>query len=203
MKKSLSPQEKKSESTRIRILDSAVDCLSSEGYAAASTALIAAKAGLSRGAMMHHYPTRIDLIKALILHLANKRKLVFSKLVSAIPDNKRLEQEAGLEAYWKLLISSEYVAFQELRNAARIDDQYSKLLHDATREIEDEWRTFVLTLFPEWTKLPDKFELAMDLTQFLMEGMAMHHVNGSKSFKKDMMINYLKLQLLELIKSQN
>lgn len=200
MRNPLSPQEKKSESTRIRILESAVDCLKEEGYAASSTALIAAKAGLSRGAMMHHYPARIDLIRALITHLSEKRKLVFSDLINAIPDTKRLEQAAGLEAYWELLTSKEYIAFQELRNAARTDSQYSKLLHDATREIEDGWRSFVLTLFPEWKTKPDKFELAMDLTQFLMEGMASHHVNGSKTFSKDSIMAYLKLKLLELIK---
>ena len=74
------------------------------------------------------------------------------------------------------------------------------MLRIATTEIEEEWRDFVLTLFPEWKTKPDKFVLAMDLTQFLMEGMAMHHINGSKRFEKDSMINYLKLQLLELIK---
>jgi len=192
-------QEKKSKSTRNLILDSAIECLYEEGYSATSTALIAAKAGLSRGAMMHHYPTRIDLMKALIEHLNEKRKFVFSQLVAVIPDTKRLEQKAGLEAYWKLLTSKEYIAFQELRNAARTDNQYSKMLHQATREIEDEWRDFVLTLFPEWKNKPDKFDLAMDLTQFLMEGMAMHHINGSKIFKKDSMLKYLKLKLLELI----
>ena len=193
-------QEKKSKSTRNLILDSAIECLYEEGYSATSTALIAAKAGLSRGAMMHHYPTKLDLIQALIKHLAEKRKNGFSYLVKAIPNTKRLEQEAGLEAYWKLLISNEYIAFQELRNAARTDNQYSEMLRLATTEIEEEWRDFVLTLFPEWKTKPDKFVLAMDLTQFLMEGMAMHHINGSKRFEKDSIINYLKLQLLELIK---
>ena len=192
-------QEKKSESTRNLILDSAIECLFEEGYTATSTALIAAKAGLSRGAMMHHYPTRIDLMKALIEHLNKKREKVFSQLIAVIPETKRYEQEAGLEAYWELLISKENIAFQELRNAARTDNQYSKMLLKATRENREERRKFVLTLFPEWKNKPDKFNLAMDLTQFLMEGMAMHQINESKTFKKDSIINYLKLKLLELI----
>ena len=192
-------QEKKSKSTRNLILDSAIECLFEEGYTATSTALIAAKAGLSRGAMMHHYPTRIDLIKALIEHLNKKRKKVFSQLIAVIPETKRYEQKASLEAYWELLISKENIAFQELRNAARTDNQYSKILQKATRENREERRKFLLTLFPEWKNKPDKFDLAMDLTQFLMEGMAMHQINESKTFKKDSIINYLKLKLLELI----
>jgi AcrR family transcriptional regulator len=194
-------QEKKSKSTRNLILDSAIECLYEEGYSATSTALIAAKAGLSRGAMMHHYPTKIDLITALIEHLNEKRKFAYSQLVASIPDTKRLEQEAGIEAYWELLTSKESIALKELRNAARTDNQYSEILRQATREIENEWRDFVLTLFPEWKNKPDQFNLAMDLTQFLMEGMAMHHINGSKTFKKDPILNYLKLKLLELFKS--
>ena len=192
-------QEKKSESTRNLILDSAIECLFEEGYTATSTALIAAKAGLSRGAMMHHYPTKADLITALIEHLNEKRKFAFSQLVSLIPDTKRLEQEAGIEAYWELLSSKDSIALMELRNAARTDDQYSAALRQATGEVEYEWRDFVLTLFPEWKNKPDRFNLAMDLTQFLMEGMAMHHINGSKIIKKDPILNYLKLKLLELI----
>ena len=192
-------QEKKSKSTRNLILDSAIECLFEEGYSATSTALIAAKAGLSRGAMMHHYPTRTDLITALIEHLNEKRKFAYSQLVASIPDTKRLEQEAGIEAYWELLTSKESIALKELRNAARTDNQYSEILRQATREIENEWRDFVLTLFPEWKNKPHQFNLAMDLTQFLMEGMAMHHINGSKTFKKDPILNYLKLKLLELI----
>ena len=192
-------QEKKSKSTRNLILDSAIECLYEEGYSATSTALIAAKAGLSRGAMMHHYPTRTDLITALIEHLNEKRKFAYSQLVASIPDTKRLEQEAGIEAYWELLTSKESIALKELRNAARTDNQYSEILRQATREIENEWRDFVLTLFPEWKNKPHQFNLAMDLTQFLMEGMAMHHINGSKTFKKDPILNYLKLKLLELI----
>jgi AcrR family transcriptional regulator len=194
-------QEKKSKSTRNLILDSAIECLFEEGYSDTSTALIAAKAGLSRGAMMHHYPTKIDLITALIEHLNEKRKFAYSQLVASIPDTKRLEQEAGIEAYWELLTSKESIALKELRNAARTDNQYSEILGQATREIENEWRDFVLTLFPEWKNKPDQFNLAMDLTQFLMEGMAMHHINGSKTFKKDPILNYLKLKLLELFKS--
>ena len=194
-------QEKKSKSTRNLILDSAIECLYEEGYSATSTALIAAKAGLSRGAMVHHYPTRTDLIKALIEHLNEKRKFAFGQFVALIPNTKRLEQEAGIEAYWELLTSKESIALKELRNAARTDNQYSEILRQATREIENEWRDFVLTLFPEWKNKPDKFNLAMDLTQFLMEGMAMHHINGSKTFKKDPILNYLKLKLLELFKS--
>jgi len=194
-------QEKKSKSTRNLILDSAIECLFEEGYSDTSTALIAAKAGLSRGAMMHHYPTKIDLITALIEHLNEKRKFAYSQLVASIPDTKRLEQEAGIEAYWELLTSKESIALKELRNAARTDNQYSEILRQATREIENEWRDFVLTLFPEWKNKPDQFNLAMDLTQFLMEGMAMHHINGSKTFKKDPILNYLKLKLLELFKS--
>jgi AcrR family transcriptional regulator len=201
MRNPQSLQEKKSNSTRNLILDSAIECLFEEGYSDTSTALIAAKAGLSRGAMMHHYPTKIDLITALIEHLNEKRKFAYSQLVASIPDTKRLEQEAGIEAYWELLTSKESIALKELRNAARTDNQYSEILRQATREIENEWRDFVLTLFPEWKNKPDQFNLAMDLTQFLMEGMAMHHINGSKTFKKDPILNYLKLKLLELFKS--
>ena len=65
-------QKTKSELTRTSILDAAVECFYELGYANTTTENIAQSAGVSRGAMLHPFPTRFVLIKAAVEHLNNK-----------------------------------------------------------------------------------------------------------------------------------
>lgn len=59
-----SPQQERSRLTREALLRSTVEVLSTEGWAAATVATVAQRAGVSRGAAQHHFPTREDLITA-------------------------------------------------------------------------------------------------------------------------------------------
>ncbi|WP_238421366.1 TetR/AcrR family transcriptional regulator [Gordonia sp. 'Campus'] len=59
-----SPQQERSRLTRERLLRSTVDVLAVDGWAAATVAAVAERAGVSRGAAQHHFPTREALITA-------------------------------------------------------------------------------------------------------------------------------------------
>lgn len=54
-------------------MDAAVACLSELGWARVTVALIAERAGVSRGAAQHHFPTREDLVTAAVAHLAEEQ----------------------------------------------------------------------------------------------------------------------------------
>ena len=58
------PQQERSRITRERLLRAAVDVLAEQGWAAATVATVAARAGVSRGAAQHHFPTREALVTA-------------------------------------------------------------------------------------------------------------------------------------------
>ncbi len=59
-------QEERSEGTQQRILNAAIELLYNEGYVAATTHKIAERAGVSRGAMLHHFPSKDDLMLAVV-----------------------------------------------------------------------------------------------------------------------------------------
>lgn len=59
-------QAERSEETRARILDAAVHVLSTRGYAGFRTAEVATQAGVSRGALTHHFPSRDELLVAVV-----------------------------------------------------------------------------------------------------------------------------------------
>jgi AcrR family transcriptional regulator len=67
------PQQDRSRATRQRLLAAAVDCLAELGWAASTVAVIAERAGVSRGATQHYFPTREDLITAALDYMADVR----------------------------------------------------------------------------------------------------------------------------------
>jgi AcrR family transcriptional regulator len=166
-------QAAKSELTRQDTLDAAIRCIWRLGFADATTTEIAKEAGISRGAVLHHFPTRADLITAAIGTLGQRRMADFvSKLKAVSADTP--EHAVGVEGYWAHLLTPDFVVFHELTVAARTDPALDASLRPIIHDIEQNWRAGVLELFPEWKQAGARFDFAMDLAQFLMEGMALH-----------------------------
>jgi AcrR family transcriptional regulator len=66
-------QQDRSRATQRRLLDATVDCLIEVGWAGTTTTLVAERAGVSRGAQLHHYPTKAALVLAAVAHLLERR----------------------------------------------------------------------------------------------------------------------------------
>lgn len=67
------PQQDRSRLTRQRLLDATVASLAQSGWTATSVAMVAARAGVSRGAAQHHFPTREALFTAAVDHICQQR----------------------------------------------------------------------------------------------------------------------------------
>jgi AcrR family transcriptional regulator len=67
------PQQDRSRATRQRLLEAAVDSLAELGYAGSTVSVVAARAGVSRGAAQHHFPTRGDLFAAAVEYMTEVR----------------------------------------------------------------------------------------------------------------------------------
>ena len=67
------PKQDRSRVTRQRLLEATIDCLAEMGWAAATVSVVAERAGVSRGAAQHHFPTREDLITAALEYMFDTR----------------------------------------------------------------------------------------------------------------------------------
>ena len=67
------PQQDRSRATRSRLLEAAVACLAEVGWSGSTVAVVAERAGVSRGAAQHHFPTREALFVAAVEHVAEQR----------------------------------------------------------------------------------------------------------------------------------
>src|SRR5262249_35439581 len=107
-------QAERSAATRARLLDATVDCVSELGYARTTTPEIARRAGLSRGAQLHHFPTKAELVAT--------RNREFGEAFARVPAGVD-RYAAGIDILWSMLCGPTADAWRELALAARTDPE--------------------------------------------------------------------------------
>jgi AcrR family transcriptional regulator len=188
-------QALKSAQTRARLIDATMRCLVKYGYSDTTTPKVAAEAGLSRGAMLHHFENGGALMQATIAELLEKRLRAFRRAVDApSPDVRTL-----VRTYWKQLLSPTFVAFLELAIAARTDKSLAKILEPAQAEFRERWYELAVQLFPQWQQDRAKFDLALALTQNTVEGMAINRlIHGCDEAMIEPVLENLENQIVAL-----
>ncbi|MGB8504766.1 TetR/AcrR family transcriptional regulator [Mycobacterium sp.] len=113
-------QEQRSAETRARLLDATIECLVRYGYTGTTTPRVAEMAGVTRGAQVHHFGSKNDLVIAALQHLAAKRT---AAAVGNVADLATTEDPIGevLDLLWDLHQGPMFVAAVELWVAGRTD----------------------------------------------------------------------------------
>ncbi|QYC11216.1 TetR/AcrR family transcriptional regulator [Brevundimonas nasdae] len=128
-------QESRSAETRARLLEAAILSLYSRGYAATTTMAVAADAKVSRGAMLHQFPTKVDLMLFVVESVyAEEMDLYLAKLGGIEDAKERLM--ALPEVAWEVLSRPSGVAVLEILQGARSDDELARRLKPLQITIE-------------------------------------------------------------------
>ncbi len=167
-------QQRKSIQTRVAILEAAIDCLEQRGYARTTTQMIAQTAQISRGAMLHHYATKQDLVGAVIDYTFYKRLEKFIARINGLSEKERVNENAGIEVLWQSLLTKEYAAYLELAVAARTDPELRDIFLPKARRFVEVERETNLKAFPEWADKLADYELARDFCAAAMEGLLLN-----------------------------
>jgi len=184
-------QAQKSAATRNQIIEAAIDCLVKVGYARTTTTRIASTAGLSRGAMLHHFPTKLDIVKAAVEALHAKRLKAFRKSIVAAPPAGRGRVHQAVQAYWQHVRHRLFVAFFELSVAARTDPELDAVLRPAQAAFDEAWIQTAREAFPEWQGDPEAFDLALHLSRYLLEGMSVSFLTHEDPERGERVLEYL------------
>jgi len=113
-------QADRSRETRRRLMEATVECLVKHGWSGTTTTGVADRAGVSRGAQLHHFRTRGELVAAAVEHVGTqsvRRLLEMATAFSARPDRT----EAVVELLAEFYASPLFTAALELWVAARTD----------------------------------------------------------------------------------
>lgn len=113
------PQEERSRAMRARLLEATVDLLVERGFAGTSTTLVSERAGVSRGAQLHHFPTKNDLVVAAVEHLTEVRGSELAAAAERLPEQRTTR--AVLDLLAAHFTSRVFTAALELWVAARTD----------------------------------------------------------------------------------
>jgi AcrR family transcriptional regulator len=190
-------QAQKSASTRQLIIDAVIRCFVELGYSRTTTTVIAERAGLSRGAMLHHFPSKMDVVRAAVEYLHAKRLRALRNAVAEVaPDGDHVRQ--SVDAYWRHVRHPMFVAFFELAVAARTDRELADILRPAQEAFEREWYQVATEVFPEWRGRGDNFALALDLSHYVLEGMAISFLTHKETERDKRVIGYLEEKIREL-----
>ncbi|MEO9324019.1 TetR/AcrR family transcriptional regulator [Nocardioides sp. C4-1] len=115
------PQEERTRQMRARLLEATIECLVERGFAGTSTTLVSERAGVSRGAQLHHFPSKSDLVLAAVEHLTVVRGAELAAAAEALPRGRR-RTRAVLAMLADHFTSPVFIAALELWVAARTDD---------------------------------------------------------------------------------
>lgn len=181
----------KSRRTRARILDAAMRLFAEVGYHAATNALIADAARLTRGAMLYHFSSREELIEAAVAHIDVERARLFEQAASRAAAPGVDASEQAIDAYWSLLQEVPFVAFAELEATARTDPMLRQRLASAQSAFD---HNQVGDRFLALAQAGDdpRFQASRDLGRFLLEGLARGSMTFDEAARRERLIAVVK-----------
>jgi len=169
-------QQQKSAQTRLRMVMAAMDCLVTDGYGGLTTQQVAERTGISRGAMHHHFPTRFELVTAVIDHVFYERMRLFldDYLAELARSTEGELVEIATAAHWRSVQTPEYAAYLELAVAARTDPELQQFFEPAARRYDEVWITEMIESFPQWEAQWEAMKLANDLAMVAHMGLLLN-----------------------------
>jgi AcrR family transcriptional regulator len=163
-------QAERSTATRHAILDATIRCLVDQGYAATSTTAIQQSAGVSRGALTHQFPSKVELMVAAVRHLSEIR-------TAALLEHARTAPRRGDRLAWVIRLlweegfdSDLFHAALELWTAARTDPALRAALQESERVLGRENREKLAPAFGEEIAGHPRFRRAFEVVARQMRG---------------------------------
>ena len=116
------PQQDRSRVTRQRLLEAAIDCLATVGWTGSTVAVVAERAGVSRGAAQHHFPTREALVTAAVEYVTDERISALRTRVGQLPTGRE-RTAAVVSMIGEMYSGTMFRAALQLWVAASSDEQ--------------------------------------------------------------------------------
>lgn len=172
-------QAERSDETRKKLCQAALDAMNEVGYGRFSTEDVAMRANVSRGALTHQFPSRNALIIAAFQYLISSWEEDWHLVIEK--DRRKLTPDEVTEFLWqKLFQAGNYIASLEIMLASRNDDELGK----GIREIMTRWAasrdTAIATLLGVSLDRPETDEF-IQLSLCVLRGIALHSSFSSNS----------------------
>lgn len=163
------------EATRARIVQVAVELLVSRGFTATTTAEVQRAGGFSRGALLHHFPTREAMLGATIRSLMERNEAAVRQAQAEIPPNvDRVER--AIRVLCASMVSPAFLAELELWAAARTDDRLREALRREEKRARTDLHRVLADVFGADVVAGQGYPVVASLTVPFLRGLAISEV---------------------------
>lgn len=162
-------QEERTRVMRARLMEACVDCLVEVGFVRTTTTLVSERAGVSRGAQLHHFPTKNDLVVAAVAHVFDGRVGELRAALTAVAPGPG-RTRAVLDRLAEQFTSTMFTAALELWVAARTDPDLMAAVAPLERRIGREahaWTARALGVDPAAPGPRELVQATLDLVRGL------------------------------------
>ena len=167
-------QAERREHTRTALLDATVDCLVDLGFSGTTTTEVTRRAGVSLGALLHHFPSKADLLSAAVGHVLQRRQAEFLKSMADLgPGADRLE--AAIDLLWAAFSGPTFTAWLELWVAARTNPELAAAIAGVDEEFVRTSEELFRELFPP-EEYPDVSGVGLRFAFAVMDGAALQRL---------------------------
>lgn len=189
-------QQERRQRTQEAVLNAAIELLFERGYANFTTADVAERAGVSRGAQNYYFRTKGDLVLSACRHAM----AIAIKSAKAMAEDAR--RSADVVNYFmdqsrRFFLAPSYIATIDLLIAARTDlalsKDYKRLINKTREELDAIW----VSVFEEAGVAKDEAFVLMALTHNLMRGMAISRLWGTSAAINDKLIEHWRKLVLD------
>jgi AcrR family transcriptional regulator len=139
------PNPIRSAMTREKLLNATIECLYELGYDRTSTVLVTKRAKVSRGAMLHQFPSKADLMMATSEFIRKQRRAAHRAALEGIDDP--LEQlRRAIDITWSELSKPSGIARIEIMLASRSDKEFGSRFATLNTEIDQRHKAWAWQL---------------------------------------------------------
>lgn len=182
--------------TRRKLIDATVACLVEFGYSGTTTQRVQTAAGVSRGALLHHFHTKADLFVGAIHHVAEVQAAHLRELAEQLPHRDDVAGDAGtdriataVDAVRQAMSGATFLAGVELWLAARTDESLRATLRPAERQVGKELEEIAQLLFGAPYASGPGFSIAFDSLLQLLRGLALTGVLRNNPLTEEQVID--------------
>ncbi len=163
-------QSERSEQMRERLIEAVLICLHSYGYAGTTISRIIETAEVSRGAPLHHFATKDDLIEAAARKLIKRIYQHFDHAIKQHEPSENSVEDFVFIAWQVITAQPDSLAFAELLLASQRDQKLADILQKLWTGIYLSLKEFTGLHFEPVSGTDDVKQL-MVLTQWVLRGM--------------------------------
>jgi AcrR family transcriptional regulator len=154
-------QAERREATRTALLEATITSLVEDGYAGTTTRRVAERAGVTPGALQHHFPSKADLVAEALKDLADRLIAQILEPTVEASVGVRERAEALIDRAWEVHRGPLFVAALELWVAARTDPEPRASMDKITDAFGQRIAEAALYAFPEAVARPGFVETMM------------------------------------------